>query len=228
MKHCMLLVVVVLGACQLDEGALSQSSLALDGSPGDTPKPPMDAPTPPADVPTPPTDGPKPEEPKKIKYPVDEKGKLIPGGLEPTTIDAPGWWEETDGIKPEVPGCHYAYADKQTCQARGERTGWLGESCELDKQKKPTNVLIETNPDPAGNCHFHNEGKGHPDRIDCDKYCKGTYGEASKGTCVTVEKVCDGKDGKISSAKCDCEKPPAPPQPPDKKEPMFTEDALTF
>ncbi|MFN0247667.1 MAG: hypothetical protein ACKV2T_12345 [Kofleriaceae bacterium] len=219
MKHFLLLV-TVLGACSsnFDEGVSSQSVTMTDGSPDDSPEPPDGTPNPPADEKTP---------KKEPKFPVDEKGKLIPGGLEPGTIDAPGWWEETDGIKPEVPGCHYAYKDEATCKGKGKVIGWLGEYCERDKEKKLTNILVETNPDPAGKCHFHEGGKGHPDRIDCDKYCKGTYGEMAKGTCLPVDNVCDGEKGKIASAKCECEKPAAPL--PEKKEPTSSEDdSATF
>jgi hypothetical protein len=137
------------------------------------------------------------------KHPVDDKGRPIPGwrGTIPLPTPAPAqFWVDTDGVAPEVPGCHYAYKNEPECieqEGGSEIVGWIGEECR-------DGLLVETNPG-AGVCHEHENAQGKPDTFDCLAYCHGHDNGYHWGRCIPVADVCDGKDGKkIASAKCEC------------------------
>lgn len=72
------------------------------------------------------------------------------------------WWKDTDGVIPELAGCHVEY-EAQGCTSDLQRS--FGEMCQ------DGNTLIETNPG-AGICHDHAGDIGHPYAVPCDKWCK--------------------------------------------------------
>lgn len=76
------------------------------------------------------------------------------------------WWKDTDGVMPELAGCHVEYA-AQGCP--GDMLRSFGELCQGDG-----NTLIETNPG-AGICHDHAGDIGHPYVVPCDKWCKNQH-----------------------------------------------------
>jgi len=76
---------------------------------------------------------------------------------------APGtetWWKDSDGVKPGEAGCHIG-TDKN-----GKPNGRMfGEACLSDV------LLVESNPG-AELVHKHTDDVGHPDKFDCNKWCK--------------------------------------------------------
>lgn len=127
--------------------------------------------------------------------------------------DGDQYWTDTDGVAPEVPGCHIAYAGQRVsgmCSDSLEPAGVFGELCIPPGGLGgfPEGALIESNPGKDV-CHAHRDNFGHPDVYDCGEYCKGTYPDRPIGKCVTVADQCEGLDGDgkpalLSSAKCEC------------------------
>jgi hypothetical protein len=96
------------------------------------------------------------------------------------------WWKDSDGVAPGVAGCHIG--TDSTGKANGRK---FGEACLAD------GLLVESNP-AAGVLHKHSDDVGHPDKFDCNAWCKGT-GQA-KGVC----KVVSGPAPCAKSAMCSC------------------------
>jgi len=83
------------------------------------------------------------------------------------------WWIDTDGVNPEVAGCHIG-----TNEA-GEPNGRMfGEAC-LDN-----GLLVESNPG-VEELHSHKNDTGHPDTFDCNAFCIGK-GKTS-GVCQVAD-----------------------------------------
>jgi hypothetical protein len=80
------------------------------------------------------------------------------------------WWKDSDGVVPDVAGCHIG------TDAEGKPNGRMfGEAC------LPDGMLVESNPG-AGELHSHANDIGHPDTFDCNEWCVGKG--ASKGACA--------------------------------------------
>ena len=80
------------------------------------------------------------------------------------------WWKDSDGVDPDVAGCHIG------TDAEGKPNGRMfGEAC------LPDGMLVESNPG-AGVLHSHANDIGHPDTFDCNEWCVGKG--ASKGACA--------------------------------------------
>lgn len=96
------------------------------------------------------------------------------------------YWSDTDGVSPGEAGCHIG-TDRD-----GKPNGRMfGEACLSET------VLVESNPG-TDVVHAHKDDTGHPDRFDCDVWCKGQG--SSKGICVAAAAPpCK------ASAKCSCE-----------------------
>jgi hypothetical protein len=95
------------------------------------------------------------------------------------------WWKDTDGVDPGKAGCHIG------TDADGKPNGRIfAEACAGD------GFLIESNPG-ADVLHMHKDDIGHPDRFDCNAWCKGQ--EKSDGMCVAAAApLCE------KSAVCSC------------------------
>lgn len=114
------------------------------------------------------------------------------------------FWSDTDGVDPEVAGCHIELADS-SCNVAAAAPRNFGEYCQED------GTLIESNPG-AHVCHTHENDIGHPYVVDCDGWCRGTFVlpnnqrrgiAAAGGECVVVHELpCD--QGVVDSAKCVC------------------------
>lgn len=76
------------------------------------------------------------------------------------------WWEDTDGVDPELAGCHIEH-DRDTCGSEANPGRHFGELCQ-------GNFLIETNP-RENECHKHGGDMGHPYRVNCDDWCRNRY-----------------------------------------------------
>lgn len=96
------------------------------------------------------------------------------------------YWSDTDGVNPGAAGCHVG-TDKD-----GKPNGRMfGEACLSDT------LLVESNPG-VDVVHAHSDDVGHPDKFDCDVWCKGQG--SAKGICVAAPAPpCS------ASAKCSCE-----------------------
>ncbi|MCV0368843.1 hypothetical protein [Filomicrobium sp.] len=96
------------------------------------------------------------------------------------------YWSDTDGVNPGAAGCHVG-TDKD-----GNPNGRMfGEACLSDT------LLVESNPG-VDVVHAHSDDVGHPDKFDCDVWCKGQG--SAKGICVAAPAPpC------AASAKCSCE-----------------------
>jgi hypothetical protein len=115
------------------------------------------------------------------------------------------FWIDTDGVDPEVAGCHIEFGDSD-CVSAAVPARNFGEFCMDD------GTLIESNP-MADVCHTHDDDIGHPYVVDCVDWCRNTLtlpsGErrgiaAATGTCeVVVEVPCD--EGVVESARCVCD-----------------------
>ena len=155
------------------------------------------------------------EEEEDYHWPSKESCKVTserPGWMGCTQISTTeGCWEDSDGVEPDVAGCHTLHAGDEACEVCEEAVlERISEGCHDFVDPETGDVyswLIETNPD-AGVCHPHNGGKGHPDVFDCDAFCKEktidgsgeTYGG---GACEPVEALdCDGSA--VDSAWCAC------------------------
>jgi hypothetical protein len=77
------------------------------------------------------------------------------------------WWDDTDGVDPELAGCHIEYT-AAGCGNEANPGRHFGELC-------MGNILVETNPG-INECHKHAGDVGHPYVVDCDKWCRNTYG----------------------------------------------------
>jgi hypothetical protein len=96
------------------------------------------------------------------------------------------WWMDSDGVNPDVAGCHIGTDEKGTPNGR-----MFGEACMED------GLLVESNPGPH-ELHSHKNDTGHPDKFDCNAWCVGKG--ASKGACVeAAAPPCE------HSAMCKCE-----------------------
>lgn len=140
----------------------------------------------------------------------------LPGFLGQTEIETPipgyegdQYWSDTDGVQPDVAGCHFPFSgmsEDGVCTEPLAPAGVFGEFCNpaegdpMHQASFPVGALIESNPE-ADACHPHAGGLGHPDVYDCDAFCKGTHSESHTGTCVAD--VC-GADAEIPSARCEC------------------------
>jgi len=95
------------------------------------------------------------------------------------------WWKDTDGIAPGIAGCHIGTDEK------GEPNGRMfGEAC------LPDGLLVESNPG-KDELHRHTNDIGHPDRFDCNDWCKGE-GKAGGECTEAPAPPC------AQSAKCSC------------------------
>ena len=96
------------------------------------------------------------------------------------------WWKDTDGVDPGVAGCHIG------TDSGGKANGRMfGEACLAD------GLLVESNPG-AGVLHKHTDDVGHPDKFDCNAWCKG------KGLAKGVCKAVTGPAPCAKSAMCSC------------------------
>ena len=113
------------------------------------------------------------------------KQGVINGGANRDT-----YWTDSDGVSPGVAGCHVEVTGPNNrARPPGGRT--IGERCESGT------ILVETNPG-ANTIHRHANDVGHPDRVDCNAWCKGAQGR-SGGTCQRASAPpC------ASSARCVC------------------------
>ena len=119
--------------------------------------------------------------------------KGMPGALGTFEFKPDDWqegkvtyWKDTDGVKPGEAGCHIG-----TDKDGNPNNRSFGEACLTDV------VLVESNPG-ADVIHKHDNDTGHPDKFDCDVWCKG--GGSAKGKCVAADAPPCAK-----SAKCVCE-----------------------
>lgn len=114
------------------------------------------------------------------------------------------WWKDTDGIEPELAGCHIEYTARGCANAAARQ---FGEYCSADG-------LVETNPDP-GECHDHAGDIGHPYVVDCDRWCRNDLAittdtqsmirgvAARNGRCQVIGYLpCNGLF--VDSARCLC------------------------
>lgn len=117
--------------------------------------------------------------------PPSRDARGMPGALGTFHFEPPDWvgnpdhpnppgpttyWIDTDGVDPGTAGCHLG----QTVQ--GQRNGRMfGEACLAN------GLLVESNP-AADELHKHENDIGHPDKFDCNAWCKGK-GRAG-GSCV--------------------------------------------
>ncbi len=83
------------------------------------------------------------------------------------------WWKDTDGVNPDVAGCHIGTDDKGTPNGR-----LFGEACLSD------GLLVESNPG-ANELHSHKDDIGHPDKFDCNAWC--IRNGADNGRCELAE-----------------------------------------
>jgi len=97
-------------------------------------------------------------------------------------------WKDTDGVAPEIPGCHI-----ETTEPPAGAQRFFGELC-LDDV-----LLVETNPN-VNEVHAHNDDYGAPDVFNCNTYCMDLYGKT--GSCEVTEEPVDVCQ---KSAKCACE-----------------------
>ena len=96
------------------------------------------------------------------------------------------WWKDTDGVDPGVAGCHIG------TDSAGKANGRMfGEACMSD------GLLVESNPG-VNVLHKHTDDVGHPDKFDCNTWCKGK-GRA-KGICKAIK----GPAPCAKSAMCSC------------------------
>ena len=99
--------------------------------------------------------------------------------------DETTWWKDTDGIAPDVAGCHVGTDE------HGDPNGRMfGEACLSDV------LLVESNPG-KDELHSHKHDTGHPDTFNCSTWCQ-SHGSAT-GMCVAASAPpCE------SSAVCEC------------------------
>ncbi len=96
------------------------------------------------------------------------------------------YWKDTDGVDPGTAGCHIGTDEKGKPNGR-----MFGEACLSDV------LLVESNPG-ADVIHAHKDDTGHPDKFDCNAWCKGQG--SAKGMCTKAPAPpC------AQSAKCVCQ-----------------------
>lgn len=115
------------------------------------------------------------------------------------------FWIDTDGVSPEVAGCHIEYSES-TCTTVAVFGRTVGEFCQDD------GTLVESNP-AALACHTHDKDIGHPYVVDCAGWCTNGLvlpnGQrrgfaADTGYCEAVHEVrCDQRV--VDSARCACQ-----------------------
>lgn len=96
------------------------------------------------------------------------------------------WWLDSDGVAPDVAGCHIGTDEDGNVNGR-----MFGEACLTDV------VLVESNPG-KGVVHAHSNDTGHPDQFDCLKWCKAS-GNATGRCEVASAPPCE------QSARCVCQ-----------------------
>ncbi|MGS0691520.1 hypothetical protein [Shewanella sp. 30m-9] len=96
------------------------------------------------------------------------------------------WWKDTDGVAPDVAGCHVATDIEGNLNGRT-----FGEAC------LENGLLVESNPGKDV-LHRHTDDTGHPDVFDCNAWCVGT-GNTS-GMCTVAQ-----ADPCGASAVCQCQ-----------------------
>ena len=96
------------------------------------------------------------------------------------------WWKDSDGVNPDVAGCHIGTDDQGTPNGR-----LFGEACLAD------GLLVESNPGRE-ELHSHSNDTGHPDTFDCNAWCIGN-GENGGYCKIAVAPPCQ------ASAICACE-----------------------
>lgn len=95
------------------------------------------------------------------------------------------WWKDTDGVDPDVAGCHIGTDDQGVPNGR-----MFGEAC------LSSGLLVESNPG-ADELHSHKDDTGHPDTFDCNAWCIGNGN--IQGVCVAAAAPpCE------QSARCAC------------------------
>jgi hypothetical protein len=95
------------------------------------------------------------------------------------------WWKDSDGVSPEVAGCHIGTDEDGVPNGRK-----FGEAC------LSNGLLVESNP-AKNEFHSHKNDTGHPDTFNCDEWCVGK-GKKS-GVCeIASAPPCE------SSAMCVC------------------------
>lgn len=116
----------------------------------------------------------------------------MPGAVGTFELEPPRWrpgvttyWIDTDGVDPGTAGCHQEYTARRRPKKR-----MFAEAC------LPDGLLVESNPG-AGKLHLHENDLGHPDKFDCNAWCKGKG--HTGGSCVeAAAPPC------AMSAKCAC------------------------
>ena len=128
--------------------------------------------------------------------PPSSKAQALPGAEGRFAFKPADWiegkttyWFDTDGVAPEVAGCHVSSDETGTPNGR-----FFGEAC------LPNGLLVESNPGP-NEVHAHSNDTGSPDTFDCNDYCMGEYGKA--GQCQAVESP-EAPAPCEASARCAC------------------------
>lgn len=103
-------------------------------------------------------------------------------------------WLDTDGVSPEVGGCHIETTDPLlTAEPRN-----FGELCNAN------GLLVETNPG-VNQQHSHSNDLGRPDVFNCNTYCQGEYNVA--GSCQPIIEIVTTEAFPCeTSALCMCER----------------------
>jgi hypothetical protein len=96
------------------------------------------------------------------------------------------WWQDSDGVKPGIQGCHIGTDSSGTPNGR-----MFGEAC------LENGLLVETNP-VHDKLHSHSNDVGYPDTFDCNTWCIGE-GNASGSCQAAAAPPCE------QSARCVCE-----------------------
>jgi hypothetical protein len=106
--------------------------------------------------------------------------------------DADTYWVDSDGVAPDVAGCHIS------TDANKKPTGRIfSEACLSDR------VLVESNPG-ADVLHKHKNDVGKPDIVHCNAWCQGQ--EHDRGFCRAKPAVSTATVDcqQIQSAACEC------------------------
>lgn len=102
-------------------------------------------------------------------------------------------WLDTDGVAPEVAGCHLETTDPPLTAAPRD----FGELCNAN------GLLVETNPG-VNQEHSHSNDLGRPDVFNCNTYCQGEYNVA--GSCQPVVTTPTPEFPCELSAVCSCDR----------------------
>jgi hypothetical protein len=120
----------------------------------------------------------------------------------PKADKTPTYWYDTDGIDPEVAGCHVEVTGPTAKPGdKASQTGrTFGEAC-VPAQGV---ILVESNPG-ADVVHAHADDIGNPNYVNCNTWCKEVKAKGS-GQCQWVD--ASPADPKVApctrSAKCVC------------------------